>query len=86
MKSKLTVFATLALSIHYAHAVEIVWADSGGNTNWNTGSSWVGGTAPANNASTDTATFTSVANAQPHLNVPEPVRSMALTSNCLPVA
>ena len=69
MKTKLTVFATIALSIHSAHALNITWADSTGNTNWTSGLSWTGGTAPQNSAVTDTATFTSVANAQPYLNV-----------------
>ena len=76
MKSKLTALATLALSIHYAHAVERVWADSAGNTNWTSGLSWVGGIAPINSATTDSATFLSVANAQPHLNVGATTRSV----------
>lgn len=67
MKSKTLVFATLALSIHYAHALEITWADIAGNTNWGTGSSWIDGVAPNNSLTVDVAIFTSVANAQPNL-------------------
>jgi len=77
MKSKLIVFATISLSIHYANAEERVWADSAGNTNWTSGASWDGGVAPINSATTDTATFTSVANAQPHLNVGATTRSVS---------
>jgi autotransporter-associated beta strand protein len=59
-----------------AHAAAITWADSAGNTTWTTSSvgnsapassSWVGGFAPANSVSIDTAIFTSVSNAQPAL-------------------
>jgi fibronectin-binding autotransporter adhesin len=76
MKSKLTVFATIALATHSAHALNINWADIGGNTDWNTGSSWVDGAAPANStlATADVAIFTSVANAQP--NLPTGTRSV----------
>lgn len=69
MKSKFNILATIALSIQYAHAAPITWADIGGNTNWNTGSSWVDGVAPANTSldTGDVAIFTSVTNAQPNL-------------------
>jgi fibronectin-binding autotransporter adhesin len=77
MKSKLTVFSVIALSIHYAHAAERVWADSAGNTNWTSSLSWVDGLIPTNSAVTDTATFTSVANAQPHLNIGATTRSVS---------
>ena len=40
-----------------------------GHTKGTTDSSWAGGTAPSNSAVADTATFTSVPNAQPQLNV-----------------
>ncbi len=81
MKSKLTVFATIALASHSAQAANIFWADIAGNTNWTNGSSWVAilpnpATAPSNSAVTDTATFTSIANAQPYLNVGTGTRSV----------
>lgn len=76
MKAKLTILATIALSFHYAHAAERVWADSAGNTNWTSTLSWVDGLVPSNSAVTDTATFNSVANAQPHLNVGAATRSV----------
>lgn len=81
MKSKSLVFATIALATHSALATNIFWADIAGNTNWTNGSSWVAilpnpATAPANSAVTDTATFTSVANSQPYLNVGATTRSV----------
>jgi autotransporter-associated beta strand protein len=51
-----------------AHADELTWADSVGNTAFFNGASWVGGVAPANSTTSDTAVFTSVANAQPVLS------------------
>lgn len=69
MKPKFLVLTTLALSVHYAQGAPITWADLAGNTNWGSGTSWVGGVAPANSfySSGDVAIFTSVANAQPNL-------------------
>jgi len=52
-----------------ASAAEFTWADSAGNTAFFGADSWVGGVAPANSTTTDTAVFTSVANAQPVLSV-----------------
>jgi autotransporter-associated beta strand protein len=52
-----------------ASAAEFIWADSAGNTAFFNGASWLDGVAPANSTTTDTAVFTSVANAQPVLSV-----------------
>ena len=68
-----------------AHAADIEWADSAGNTTWTTSNvadstpasdSWVGGFAPANSVNTDTAIFTSVSNAQPNLTVQTRIRGI----------
>jgi autotransporter-associated beta strand protein len=82
MKSKqnirLLAAAALLLGASQTHAAPITWADSAGNTTWTTDSaanskpasaSWVGGFAPTNSTTTDTAIFTSVSNAQPTLTV-----------------
>lgn len=39
-------------------ATTINWANSAGNTDWASGASWVGGTAPANDLTTNVASFT----------------------------
>jgi autotransporter-associated beta strand protein len=82
MKSKtlpalhLLTFSLLTAS--QAHAANITWADSAGNTTWTTSNtfnatptsaSWLGGVAPTNNIATDNAIFNSVSNAQPALTV-----------------
>jgi len=73
MKSKtlpaLHLLTLCLLTSSHSHAAEFTWADSTGNTAFFGNASWVGGVAPANSTTTDTAVFTSVANAQPVLSV-----------------
>ena len=72
--NKKTFLCTIATAVLLAagttaQAANITWANSAGNTNWTSGSSWVGGTAPVSSTATDYAIFQGVSNAQPFLNV-----------------
>ena len=48
-------------------ATNITWADIAGNSDFATGTSWSGGTAPTSDITTHTAIISSLANAQPDL-------------------
>ncbi|MEI8312507.1 MAG: hypothetical protein WCH98_17285 [Verrucomicrobiota bacterium] len=55
---KILAAAALLATSFQAQAANITWSNNG--TVWLTGTNWLGGVAPANNATTDTAVFNSV--------------------------